>query len=86
MAFMAKRCRRIFPGLVVCCFLMVYIIEALFTKASALDYFFANRCAHFSCLRPWAAGQSLRFFRISYSRMRSTVVFGHCRLSLTATW
>ncbi|MET4347081.1 peptidoglycan/LPS O-acetylase OafA/YrhL [Bradyrhizobium sp. RT9b] len=40
MAFMAKRCRRIFPGLIVCCFLMIYVIGAIFTETPAVDYLF----------------------------------------------
>lgn len=45
-AFMAKRFRRIFPGLIVCCFLMVYVIGAIFTETSILAYFLiASSCA-----------------------------------------
>lgn len=40
MAFMAKRRRRIFPGLIVCCFLMIYVIGATFTETPAVDYLF----------------------------------------------
>src|SRR5262249_43971612 len=40
MAFMAKRCRRIFPGLIVCCFLMVYVIGTIFTETSLFAYLF----------------------------------------------
>ena len=38
--FMAKRCRRIFPGLIVCSFIMVYIIGGAFSASSIFDYIF----------------------------------------------
>lgn len=38
MGFLAKRCRRIFPGLVVCCFIMVYVVGAAFTQSELLPY------------------------------------------------
>lgn len=40
LGFMRKRCRRIFPGLVVCSFVMVYFIGATFTKVSLFRYLF----------------------------------------------
>src|ERR1700743_3700077 len=40
LAFLAKRCRRIFPGLLVCCFIMVYVIGAVFTKSDLIPYLF----------------------------------------------
>lgn len=39
--FMAKRCRRIFPGLIVCSLLMAYLIGGLFTPESTLSYLFS---------------------------------------------
>lgn len=39
--FMAKRCRRIFPGLIVCSFLMVYLIGTLFTSEPVFHYLFS---------------------------------------------
>lgn len=36
--FLAKRCRRIFPGLVVCSFIMVYVIGAAFSASELLLY------------------------------------------------
>lgn len=36
--FMKKRCKRIFPGLIVCSFFMVYIIGLYFTETSKLSY------------------------------------------------
>jgi len=39
--FMAKRCRRIFPGLIVCSFLMVYLIGGIFTPKPILHYLFS---------------------------------------------
>jgi peptidoglycan/LPS O-acetylase OafA/YrhL len=38
LAFLAKRCRRIFPGMIVCSFVMVYVIGAAFTKSDLLSY------------------------------------------------
>lgn len=36
--YMVKRCRRIFPGLIVCSFLMCYLIGGIFTPEPALRY------------------------------------------------
>ena len=36
--FMAKRCKRIFPGLIACSFIMVYVIGAIFTTTSVYHY------------------------------------------------
>lgn len=36
--FITKRCRRIFPGLIMCSFFMCYIIGILFTPQPVLDY------------------------------------------------
>ena len=39
LAFMAKRCRRIFPGLIVCSLIIVYVIGAAFTSESLISYY-----------------------------------------------
>lgn len=39
--FMAKRCRRIFPGLVMCALFMVYVVGAIFTTDYLFHYFFS---------------------------------------------
>jgi peptidoglycan/LPS O-acetylase OafA/YrhL len=36
--FMVKRCKRIFPGLIVCSLIMVYVIGLIFTATSVYDY------------------------------------------------
>lgn len=38
--FIGKRCKRIFPGLIVCSFIMVFIIGAIFTSSQLLSYIF----------------------------------------------
>jgi hypothetical protein len=40
--FMARRCRRIFPGLIVCCFLMIYVLGAALTPDSLVHYLFGK--------------------------------------------
>lgn len=40
MPFMVKRCRRIFPGLIFCSFIMVYVIGLYFTEQNKIDYIF----------------------------------------------
>ncbi|KTC85385.1 MULTISPECIES: acyltransferase family protein [Legionella] len=39
--FMAKRCRRIFPGLMVCSLIMVYLIGSIFTSSPTSNYLFS---------------------------------------------
>lgn len=39
--FMAKRCRRIFPGLIVCSLVMVYFIGSIFTSIPTFKYLFS---------------------------------------------
>ncbi|MEZ8128756.1 acyltransferase family protein [Enterovibrio norvegicus] len=39
--FIGKRCKRIFPGLIVCSFIMVFIIGALFSAVEILTYVFS---------------------------------------------
>lgn len=41
LVFMAKRCRRIFPGLIVCSLLMCYLIGGIFTPRPTLNYLFS---------------------------------------------
>lgn len=38
--FLEKRCRRIFPGLIFCSFIMVYVIGLFFTDKGKIDYIF----------------------------------------------
>ena len=40
--FMSKRCRRIFPGLFVCSFVMVYVIGLAFTSIGLYEYLFSG--------------------------------------------
>lgn len=42
LGFLAKRSRRIFPGLVVCSFVIVYVIGAAFTASELLPYLFGK--------------------------------------------
>lgn len=39
--YISKRCRRIFPALIVCCLIMIYIIAPIFSSRSALSYIFS---------------------------------------------
>jgi peptidoglycan/LPS O-acetylase OafA/YrhL len=38
MPFMARRCRRIFPALIVCSFIIVYVIGSVFTRTDIASY------------------------------------------------
>lgn len=39
--FMSKRCRRIFPALIACSFIMLYVIGLYFTKNNKVEYLFS---------------------------------------------
>lgn len=48
MTFMSKRCRRIFPGLIMCTFIMCYVIGFMFTSQNKWSYLFS-----LSTLKTW---------------------------------
>lgn len=56
MGFMAKRCRRIFPGMIVCAFLTIYVVCAAFGTGSAWAYIVSP-----AALQAFAAMVALKF-------------------------